>query len=98
MALCDNCPIARTRETCTDLCEAAIEYVDQDYIPLREITIGIPTAGRWPQHKKRVKLTPKEKNIVTLLGKGLSRQDVCQLLKITRVTLRNHLCRIKKKY
>ena len=42
-------------------------------------------------------LTPTEKEIVTLLGRGLSRMDVCLVLEITRATLRKHIQRIRNK-
>ena len=42
-------------------------------------------------------LTPREKQIVTLLDYGLSRREVCKALKITRETLRINIHRMKLK-
>ncbi len=42
-------------------------------------------------------LTKTEKQILTLLAKGFSRADVCELMNISRHTLRQHLSNAKKK-
>ena len=42
-------------------------------------------------------LTKTEKQILTLLAKGFSRADVCELMNISRHTLRQHLSNTKKK-
>lgn len=52
---------------------------------------------QWDWVAEQTYLTPREKEIVTLLGRGLSRWDVCELLEITRETLRKHIQRIKEK-
>ena len=92
--LCDTCS---NRDLCTSLCPEAELYVKQDYHPQREKPIGLPKPSRWPTQVSNIYLTPSEVEILTLLGQGLSRADVCQVLKITRVTLRVHLSNIKSK-
>ena len=52
---------------------------------------------QWSWVAQETYLTPTEKEIVTLLGRGLSRMDVCLVLEITRATLRKHIQRIRDK-
>ena len=95
--LCSEC---NHRDLCTSLCPEAELEVSKVEVPEREINIGIwpKTAKPIPELKENTHLTPREKEIVTLLGKGLNRADVCQLLGISRATLRKHIERVKKKY
>jgi len=72
------------------------EYANQDYVSQREITIGIPQPRKFEPNPS-IYLTKMEREIITLLGKGLTRADVCQVLDISRHALRSHLCRLKKK-
>jgi len=89
------CP---TRDNCTALCDEAEAWANQDYVGQREKTIGITQAKEnsvemW----SNVFLTKTEREIVTLLGRGLNRRDVCQILNMTRDCLRNHIKRMRKK-
>ena len=93
--LCKTCD---KREYCSDLCPEAELYVKQDNVKQREKNIGLPRFGKLPELKSNTHLTPREREIVTLLGKGLPRKDICQILDIVSHTLRNHIKRIKKKY
>ena len=93
MSICTKCP---DRATCMSLCEKAEEYVNQDYASQKEITIGIPLPRELDIHSS-VYFTKTEREIVTLLGKGLTREDVCQVLDISRGALRIHFYRLKKK-
>jgi len=91
--LCARCS---KRPICTKLCKEALRYVNQDYTCLKELPIC------WPEPRKleisgTTYLTTREREIVTLLGKDLTRADVCQLLNMTRHTLRNHLYNLRKK-
>ena len=45
-----------------------------------------------------MRLTEREKEILTLLGKGLSRADVCEVLGMSRNTFRWHYHNLKKKH
>ena len=91
--LCDDCP---DRETCTKLCEAAETYVDQDQVPQRELTLPTVRYGAWPDISS-VYLTPREREILTLLGRGLTRADVCQVLEITSNLLRWYVHKLRQK-
>lgn len=93
--LCDDC---NKRNLCNSLCPEAELYVNQDHIPQREMPIGLPKYSKPSiEQVSNILLTKREKEIVTLLGSGLSRADVCQLLKISRESLRKHIQRINKK-
>ncbi len=92
--LCQDCS---KKPTCTELCPEAEEYVSQDHVSQRELTIGLPRRGELPDLVSNTHLTKKEKEIVTLLGRGLNRSDICQLLDISRVALRNAIKRMRKK-
>ncbi len=92
--LCDTCP---HKNHCSSLCPEAELYVKQDEAPQREKTIGLPKYGKLPSYPSNIYLTKREKQIVTLLGQGLTNADVCQLLKMKRGTLRMALKRMKAK-
>ena len=114
--LCDKCS---KRSTCKKLCKKAEQYVSQDEVKQRELTVPdlireLPldyvrnlkwiaeeteimnqkTAIPW---RSGYHLTKTEKQILTLLAKGFSRADVCELMNISRHTLRQHLSNAKKK-
>ena len=95
--LCETCD---KREYCSELCPEAELFVKQDSVPRLEEPVGLLPVKKFikPLLKKNTHLTDKEKKILTLLGKGLSRSDVCQLLNITQTTLTSHLSNAKKKY
>jgi DNA-binding NarL/FixJ family response regulator len=94
--LCQECS---KKLICKELCTEAEAYVDQDHVSQREKTIGLPKYSKFPVDQvSNIPLTKREKEILTLLGKGLCRADVCQLLNITRQQLRVHIANLKKKY
>ena len=68
-----------------------------DYVAQREITVGTPEPYPWPEQVEPVWLTPREREIVMLLGRGLNRRDICEVLKITSNSLRVHIFRMRKK-
>jgi DNA-binding CsgD family transcriptional regulator len=73
-------------------------YVNQDYVSQRELAIGLPHYSLrfdWPTS---IDLSKREKQIGTLLVAGISREEICKELKITRKTLRNVLCKLRKKW
>ena len=91
--LCQECT---KRTDCTELCEEAEGYVNQDYQNQVELTVGLKPEGEFPVGSS-VYLTDTERAVLTLLGKGLTRADVCQVLDITRGALRFHLSNLRKK-
>ena len=100
------CLKCKLRDSCTQLCKEAEDYINQDYVGRREgyflegdvseVFENIPPQD-WPELKENTHLTPREREILTLLGRGLNRADVCQVLKITRHTLREHIKNFRKK-
>ena len=69
----------------------------QNQVPRREKIIGLTRHGRFPEIVSNIYLTPREKEIVTLLRKELSRLQICELLNITREALRKSISRIWRK-
>jgi DNA-binding NarL/FixJ family response regulator len=94
--LCQECP---KKESCIELCNKAETYVSRDRVYQREFPIGIPVYNnlQFMQLASNIPLTKREKQILTLWGQGLSRRDICQLLKITRENLRDIIRRLRKK-
>jgi ATP/maltotriose-dependent transcriptional regulator MalT len=98
--LCTNC---EKRETCKHLCKKAEDYANQDHVSQRELPINPRTldsgapGGMWDLAVDQTPLTHKEKIIVTLLGHNIERKLICELLDISRVTLRKHIHRIRDK-
>jgi DNA-binding NarL/FixJ family response regulator len=92
--LCQDC---LKRNSCPKLCQDVEIHVNQDYVGLRELPIGLPMYGEFPESISNISMTKMEKKIVSLVGQGLSRKEVCELLKISRLALRAHLIRLRKK-
>ena len=92
--LCQDCP---KKESCRELCEEAEAYVGQDYTAQRELTIGVPEPAPWPVQVSNVYLTKREREILTLLGRGLTRSDVCKVLEISKTNLRVHIRNMRRK-
>jgi len=93
-----DCSSCTDRWFCKELCDSAKLYSNQDYVYRTEI----PTELLPPMQLLHVdcptRLTPKERKILTLLGSGLSRKEICQAIDIKGNTLRWHIFNIKKKY
>jgi len=88
----------KTAQTYIGLGPEAIEaWISQDYVSQRELTIGLPRQDKFPGFVLNNYLTKKEKEIVALLGRGLDRSDVCQVLDISRSNLRGYFTRLRKK-
>ncbi len=92
--LCIECP---HRQFCSDLCPEAEMYASQDAVPQRELTIGLPRWGKWPEPTEKSKFTRTEKRILQLLASGKSRKKIAEALDFTRNTLEKHISNIKKK-
>lgn len=99
-----NCKECKLYLTCTTLCQDAEAYVNQDYVEHDELYLPtevldtMPDDSRWVDSiSDSTHLTRTESKIVTLLGFGLSRADVANLLKMDRKALRMHILRLRKK-
>jgi DNA-binding CsgD family transcriptional regulator len=91
--LCQECS---KRNLCTSLCPEAEVFADQDWVGLKEIAIGTPTFGNVDLDDKLIRRylyklykLPRKEQIGTLIAKGLTREEISQLLGITKKTLRN---------
>ena len=101
--ICTNCPY---RDRCKRPCTKVQNYIDQDYVGSKEFINSDGDVSdmynniveeEWPDLKDNIHLTKKEREILNLLGRGLNRSDICQLLNITRKTLRNYIYKLRKK-
>ena len=92
--LCQDCS---KKPTCTELCPEAEEYVSQDHVSQRELTIGIPRQGKLPDLVSNTHLTKKEKEIIRLLSLGLNNNDICEVLDIKENALYQHLFKLRNK-
>ncbi len=98
--LCTNC---KKRNDCKELCLKAEEYVNQDYVPLRErlllqSTDNMPDdTERWFNIPEKSILTKREYQLLHALIEGKTRTEAAQLLGITKETVRSMLRNIRKK-
>lgn len=65
--------------------------------PQRELTIGVPIYGQMPEPKRRIRLTRREKQVVTLLAEGLPYREISETLNISvgNARLITHRMRLK---
>ena len=91
--LCQGCP---SRSVCQSSCPELVLHLKETEGSQKELPVSNPRYGKIPWSSS-IPLTPREKEIVPLLGKGLTRRDVCQLLDITRGNLKKIIQRMKKK-
>jgi len=92
--LCDQC---EKRAFCSSLCPEAELFISQDEAPQRELTIGLPKFGQFPNSVSKTYLTDMQNRIMNLMGQGLDRRQICESLDISRATLRKHLWNIRGK-
>lgn len=94
VGICTECP---HRQYCSTLCPEAELYVKQDEVKQKELTIGIPSYGKWPEEISKSLFSKREMEVVALLLKGLSRDKMCQILDINRKNLQKIVERVTKK-
>ena len=92
--LCQECT---KRDLCAVLCPEAELYVRQDHVGRDELPVGLPRPRKWPEFVEHTHLTKREKQIVTLLGQGLERVEICEILEITRENCRKIIQRLREK-
>ena len=84
------------------MCQKIEEYVSMDYVGLKELIMDAQEIDKYKfdpiETINEVYITKTEKEILTLLGKGLSRADVCEVLGMSRNTFRWHYHNLKKKH
>jgi DNA-binding NarL/FixJ family response regulator len=72
-------------------------YVNQDCVSQRELPIGSPRSGVFPAPKRRVKLTKREQQILTLLAAGKTITEMSETLEITKGNTRFIIHTLRKK-
>lgn len=92
--LCMACP---HRQFCSDLCPEAELYANQDEVQQTEINVGLPRYGKWPEPVEKSTFTPLEQKVLRALADGKTRNEIAQLLGITRQTVRSVIRNIRKK-
>lgn len=90
--------------TCTTLCPEAERYVNQDYVPLKEVLLPQSTleslpAGIsvWEGKPNKPILTKREAQVFTALLQGKTREEIAEMLGITRENLKQIIRRIRRK-
>ena len=90
--LCREC---KKQNLCKELCPKALRFVNQDFVPLREKTIGLPEYGE--PIVPPIKFSKREKEVVSLLAQNFSRKEICKLLNVKRENLENIISRARRK-
>lgn len=77
------CDTCGRQEFCSELCKEAENFANQDQ----------------PNYHKPgdFHFTPSEKSILMLLMGGKTRQQIAKRLKLSKDSLRHHLCNLRKK-
>lgn len=91
--LCLTCP---KRSVCSCLCPEAEVYANQDEVAPRELTIGLPRHGKWPEPVEKPLLSKREREVLWRLASGEDREKIAKELGITRKNLREIIRRAKK--
>ena len=92
--LCRECP---KRDLCSNLCPEAELYVKQDEKSQRELTIGIPKFGKWPEPREKSIFTKREWQVFGGLLMGKTRGEIAKELGITRKNLREIIRNLRNK-
>jgi len=101
----DLCTDCEKRNDCTELCLKAEEYVNQDWVGQREILMANfdqyidshADLESWPESPEKSFLTKREKEVLSRLVDGKSREQITQDLDITTENLRDIIRRIRRK-
>ena len=91
--LCKTCP---KHDLCSCLCPEAEVYADQDEVSQRELTVGLPRYGKWPEPREKPILSKRAKEVLLRLAAGKTRNQISQELGITRENVRNIIRRARK--
>lgn len=93
--LCQEC---LQRDICQSACPELELHLNEIDKPQREKPIGLPFNTPKIRWGSGFDLTKRQREIVTLLGKGMTRKEICQMLEITSANLRKIIQRIGLKY
>jgi hypothetical protein len=99
-----NCLNCLKRSECTELCERARKYADQDYGKMTEQGMGRPlrysTWGVWDRYvvSEGVVLNDRQLCVMILISSGVPSKIVKHGMKMSQVALDNCTRAIKKAY
>ena len=62
-----------------------------------QIVENVVKAGKLPPFKKAVKMTRREQEIITLIGKGMTNKEIAQNLNLATYTVKSHVHNILEK-
>ena len=99
-----NCASCLKSEYCTELCEVAKKFADQDYVALKEKTLGRPlqyaTWNVWDRYVVSEGVVLNDRNIclMVLLSSGVPRKIIRAGVRISQTKLDDAIRVIKKEY
>jgi len=99
-----NCASCLKSEYCTELCEVARKFADQDYVALKEKTLGRPlhysTWGVWDRYVVAEGVVLNDQNIclMVLLSSGVPSGIVKKGMRISQSKLNDSVRVIRKEY
>jgi hypothetical protein len=99
-----NCSTCLKSPYCTELCDRAKEYSEQDHVPLREKVLGKPvvyaTWGAFDRHviEPGVILNDKQLCVMVLLSAGVPKEVVMKAMRINGMNMNRMIQVIKGKY
>jgi len=91
---CNTCP---SRSFCQSICPELEMHLKELEVPQRELLIHTPRYGKFPTPRKRIKLTKKERQIVTFLAEGKNYAEISQAINITKDNVRKIVQRMRQK-
>lgn len=93
-----KCSTCAVKEQCLTPCPKVNKLADQDHVPQKEVTIGIPVYGaQITEISPPDFLTFRQRQIFHLWMGGMNRAEICKTLKIKNGSLRFHLFQINQK-
>jgi hypothetical protein len=99
-----NCLDCLKRNGCTQLCDKARKFVDQDQVPLREKVLGRPllysTWGVWDRYEVSggVVLNDRQLCLLVLISSGVPRGVIKNGMRMSQMSMDNTVSAIKKAY
>jgi len=97
-----TCETCENRWCCFKLCDEVEAIVNQDHVPQKSGSVEIIDSFFIEEievpFNSGIELTEREKEILTLLCRNLTRKDIAQYLNISRNAIRWHIFNLRKKY
>ena len=99
-----NCTDCVKRFSCTDLCENARKYVDQDQVPLREKVLGRPllyaTWGAFDRYivDDHVVLNERQLCLMVLVSSGVPTKIIKKGMRLSQASFDSNLKAVRREY